>query len=183
MNDSSSEIRTPPDGDPQWQPLRFCSRCGAALGRRIVGGRERAACPACGFVVYLDPKVACAVLVEREGRVLLVRRRNEPGRGLWCLPCGFAEADEPPQAAAQREAREETGLAVALGPLLGAYHYTDDPRGAGVLLVFRAACALDAVPRPGDDADAVAFFAPGALPPISHGSHCAALEDWMRLNG
>ncbi|HEX5690224.1 MAG TPA: NUDIX hydrolase, partial [Roseiflexaceae bacterium] len=72
--------------DPQWQPLRFCSRCGAALVEREVRGRVRPTCQACGFVVYLDPKVACGVLIEREGRVLLVRRRNEPGRGLWCLP-------------------------------------------------------------------------------------------------
>jgi len=166
------------DSDPQWQRLRFCSRCGAALGEREVGGRTRPACSACGFVVYLDPKVACGVLVERDRRVLLVRRRNEPGRGMWCLPCGFEDAEESPQQAARREAREEAGLEVVLDGLLGVYHYTDDPRGAGILVVFRAHCGADARPAPGDDADDVGFFAPDALPPISHHTHRRALDDW-----
>src|SRR2546429_509388 len=80
------------------------------------------------------------VLVEQEGRVLLVRRRNEPGRGRWCLPCGFEDADESPEQAARREAREEAGLELVLDEVLGIYHYTDDPRGAGILVVFRAHC-------------------------------------------
>ena len=165
--------------DPQWRPLRFCSRCGAALGEREVGGRARPACPACGFVVYLDPKLACGVLIEQAGRVLLVRRRNEPGRGLWCLPCGFADADEPPDQAARREAREEAGIEIALEGLLGAYHYTDDPRGAGVLLVFRAHCDSFASLAPGDDADEIGFFEVDTLPPISHHTHRRAIADWV----
>lgn len=167
------------EGDPRLERLRFCARCGAALGQRLADGRVRPACPACGAVVYLDPKLACAVLVERAGRVLLVRRRHEPGRGLWCLPCGFEDADESPQQAARREAREETGLEVQLERLLGAYHYTDDPRGAGVLLVFLARCDPAAAPQAGDDAEQAAFFAPDALPPISHHTHRAALDDWL----
>jgi ADP-ribose pyrophosphatase YjhB (NUDIX family) len=164
--------------DPQWQSLRFCSRCGAGLEERAVGRRMRPACPACGFVVYLDPKVSCGVLVEREGRVLLVRRRNEPGRGLWCLPCGFEDADESPEQAARREAREEAGLDVALDGVLGIYYYADDPRGAGIMVVFRAHCDPAATPTPGDDADDIGFFTPDDLPPISYYPHRRALDDW-----
>ncbi len=127
--------------------------------------------------MYIDPKVACGVLLEHDGRVLLVRRRNEPGRGLWCLPCGFADADEPPDQAARREASEEAGLDVQIVTLLGAYHYTDDPRGAGILLVFRATCE-QLHPFAGDDADAVGFFAFDQLPPLSHHTHRRALDDW-----
>jgi 8-oxo-dGTP diphosphatase len=167
-----------PNDDPQWRPVRFCSRCGAALGERVVGSRPRPACPVCGFVVYIDPKVACGALVERAGRVLLVRRRNQPGRGLWCLPCGFADADESPEQAVCREAREEAGITIALDGLLGVYHYTDDPRGAGILLVFRAHCDDFASLAPGDDADDLGFFAADALPQISHHTHRRALDDW-----
>jgi ADP-ribose pyrophosphatase YjhB (NUDIX family) len=169
--------------DPQWQPLRYCSRCGAELGQRELAGRIRPACPVCHFVVYVDPKVACGVLIERDGQVLLVQRRNQPGQGLWCLPAGFEDAEEPPEQTALREAREETGLDVTLDNVLGLYHYTDDPRGAGVLVIYRAHCDPTAQPRPGDDAAAVAFFAPDALPPISHHSHQRALADWIAQGG
>jgi 8-oxo-dGTP diphosphatase len=165
--------------DPQWQPMRYCSRCGGELVERAIGGRARPACSACGFVAYVDPKVACGVLVERGGQVLLVRRRNEPGRGLWCLPCGFEEADEPPEQAARREALEEIGVEVALDGVLGIYHYTDDPRGAGILVIYRARYDNAAVLMPGDDAADIGFFAPDALPPISHHTHRRALEDWV----
>ena len=169
------------DYEPQWQPLRFCSRCAAPIGERLAHGRMRPACPRCGYVVYINPKVACGALLALEGRVLLVRRRHEPGRGLWCLPCGFAEADEAPEQAARRELLEETGLTATLEGLLGAYHYTDDPRGAGLLLVYRASCADLGALAAGDDADDAGFFAPEALPPISHHTHQRALEDWMQL--
>jgi ADP-ribose pyrophosphatase YjhB (NUDIX family) len=169
--------------DPQWRPLRFCSRCGAALAEREVSGRLRPACPACGFVVYVDPKVACAVLIERAGDLLLVRRRHEPGRGLWCLPGGFADADEPPEQAARREAREEAGIEVAIEQLMGAYHYTDDPRGAGIVLVYRASSADLGTLAAGDDADQVGFFTPPVLPAISHHTHRRAIDDWLALRG
>jgi 8-oxo-dGTP diphosphatase len=169
--------------DPQWRPARYCSRCGVALGERFVNGRTRPACQACGFVVYADPKVACAVLVEEDGRVLLVRRRHQPGRGLWCLPAGFVDAGEPPEHAARREAQEEAGVEVEIEALLGAYHYTDDPRGAGILLVYRARRAAAGPLAAGDDADDAGFFAPGGLPPISHHTHRQALDEWAREGG
>src|SRR4051794_19514131 len=153
--------------DPQWRPLRYCSRCGAALGRRFAHGRERPACPACGHVVYIDSKIACGAVVEHAGQILLVRRRNEPGRGLWCLPCGFAEADEPPEQAACREAREEAGLEITLNGLLGVSHYPDAPRGAAILRVSRASCAAQTAAIAGDDAAAIGFFSAAELPPIS----------------
>ncbi|HEX9370497.1 MAG TPA: hypothetical protein VF897_05800, partial [Roseiflexaceae bacterium] len=68
---------------------------------------------------------------------------------------------------------------ITLDGMLGAYHYTDDPRGAGILLVYRASCADFAPLAPGDDADDLGFFAPSVLPPISHGTHRRALDDWI----
>jgi ADP-ribose pyrophosphatase YjhB (NUDIX family) len=165
--------------DPQWRPLRYCSRCGAELGQREAFGRVRPACPACGFIVFVDPKVACGALIEDDGRILLVRRRHEPGRGLWCLPCGFAEADEPPDRAAAREISEETGLDVVIGRLLGAYHYIDDPRGAGLLLIYQAAITSGS-PLAADDADGVGFFDLDELPPLSHATHRRAIEEWRQ---
>jgi ADP-ribose pyrophosphatase YjhB (NUDIX family) len=137
------------------------------------------ACSACGFILYRDPKVACAVLVARQGCVLLLRRSHNPGMGLWCLPAGFEDAEEPPEATAVREAREEIGLDVMLGPILGVYYYDDDPRGPGILICYLATIADEAVPLAGDEASAIGFFAPDALPPLSAPIHRRVIEDWL----
>ncbi len=158
---------------------RYCARCGGNLVRQQRDGRQRPVCVMCGTVVYFDPKVACGVVVIRRGQILLVQRRHDPGRGLWCLPCGFVDADEAPALAAARETFEETGLRIAIGALIGVYHYQDDPRGAGVLLVYRGRAPRGS-PHAGDDAAAVGWFAPGDLPVLSHAPHRLAITDALR---
>jgi len=56
---------------------------------------------------------------DRHGRLLLVQRANEPGRGLWSVPGGRVEAGEDDVAALTREMAEETGLLVEPGALVG----------------------------------------------------------------
>jgi NADH pyrophosphatase NudC (nudix superfamily) len=90
----------------------YCPRCGAALERRFAEGREREICPACDFVFYRNPVPAVGVVVELDGRVVLVRRRYEPRAGYWALPAGFMELGESAEEAAIRECHEETGLLV-----------------------------------------------------------------------
>lgn len=60
-----------------------------------------------------------AVIRDRDGRVLLVRRGHEPAAGLWSLPGGRVEPGETDQQAVVREILEETGLVVECGHLLG----------------------------------------------------------------
>lgn len=62
----------------------------------------------------MNPRVGAAVIVQREDRVLLVRRRNPPNEGLWVPPGGRIEFGEPWRHAAEREVREETGLEIAI---------------------------------------------------------------------
>ena len=62
---------------------KFCPSCAAALEAKEVAGRQRPVCPQCSRVVYYDPKVAAASIIEREGKVLMVKRAIEPGYGLW----------------------------------------------------------------------------------------------------
>ncbi len=61
-----------------------------------------------------------AVIRDAAGRLLLVRRRNEPGAGLWSLPGGRIEPGETDEQALVREILEETSLSVTVGRLLGA---------------------------------------------------------------
>ncbi len=85
----------------------FCVNCGAPLVVQTIEQRELEVCPNDGYVLWHDPKVAAAVVVEAEGGIVLGRRAIEPGLGLWCLPGGFVDDDEDPAAAALRECREE----------------------------------------------------------------------------
>jgi mutator protein MutT len=61
-----------------------------------------------------------AVIRDETGRILLIKRGHEPGKGLWSVPGGRIEPGETDEQAVVREVREETGLEVECGPLLGA---------------------------------------------------------------
>ena len=90
----------------------YCQRCGQALEQREFEGKPRPTCPSCGFIVFLDPKVAVVVLVSDGDRLLFVQRGAEPQIGKWCFPGGYVDRGEQVEAAARREVREETGLKV-----------------------------------------------------------------------
>lgn len=110
-------------------------------------------------------RVPCVGAVVRDGlgRLLLVKRGHEPGRGLWSVPGGRVEAGEEHRAAAVREVAEETGVEVVLDGLAG---IVERPGAAGIVYTiedFFAHLAPGADPesiRPGDDADEVGWFYP-----------------------
>lgn len=98
---------------------------------------------------------AGAVVTDDAGRLLVVRRANEPSRGLWSLPGGRVEAGELPAEAAAREVAEETGLQVEIGTLLGVVHreYVDgDGRHVTLEIHDYAARVVGGELTAGDDA-------------------------------
>ncbi len=129
-------------------------------------GRERPVCPQCGWIYFADPKVAAAVLIEQDDRVLLVRRVNEPYRGLWTLPAGFVDAGEDPARAAERECLEETGLTVRTTRVLDVIAGREHDRGADFIVVYQAE-VLSGNAAPADDADRVEWFQRNQLPPLA----------------
>ena len=128
-------VQHPHDESPGY---RHCPRCGSALDRRTLkkGDPERLVCTACGFVFYLDPKIAVGTIIRTErDRLVLVRRAIEPGYGKWVFPGGYVDRGEPLTTAAIREAREETGLEVRLEGLVNVYSY---PGRTPVIIVYAA---------------------------------------------
>jgi ADP-ribose pyrophosphatase YjhB (NUDIX family) len=100
---------------------------------------ERPVCTRCGFVFYIDPKIAVGTIIETSGgRLVLVRRAIEPGYGKWVFPGGYVDRGEPLTAAAVREAREECGLEVRLDGLVNVYSYA----GRAPVIVIYAATAI-----------------------------------------
>jgi len=102
----------------------------------------------------ITPVIPCvgAVIKDDLGRLLLIKRGHEPSKGLWSIPGGRIEPGEPDAAAVIREVREETGLSVAVGRLIGTVRR---PSGAGSVLDIRdyAASVIGGTLVPGDDAD------------------------------
>lgn len=162
--------------------MNYCPNCGHALEDRFVCGRVRRACPACDTVYFQDPKVAAAVLIERDGQVLLVRRTMEPEQGKWSLPAGFVDAEEDPREAAARECLEETGLEVKITSLFDVLYGREHPRGASILIIYTAQI-MGGQLQPQDDADAAAFFAPDALPALAFTTTRTVLEKWRTTVG
>ena len=104
-------------------PYKFCPVCGSALEPRVLKITEpkRLVCTnaACGFVFYLDPKIAVGTIIRvgDERQIVLVKRAIEPGYGKWVFPGGYVDRGEEITLAAIREAREEAGLDVRLDHL------------------------------------------------------------------
>ena len=142
---------------------RFCPRCGGQLERRQLKAfePERLVCAGCGFVFYLDPKIAVGTIIRTDGdRLVLVRRAIEPGYGKWVFPGGYVDRGEPLTVAAIREAREECGLDVRLDGLVNIYSY---PRRAPVIVVY-AATAIGGVLQCDEECLETVEFAADQLP-------------------
>lgn len=107
---------------------------------------------------------------DRHDRLLLVQRKVAPKKGEWCLPGGFMELGETPEAAALRELSEETGLTGAVEGLIG-LKATPNRIYHTVLVMGYRVRPLGEKIRAGDDAMAVRWFSYQKLPPIAFGSH------------
>jgi len=152
------------------------------VATQIVGGRSRAVCTACGTVFYKNPlPVAAAVVLDSERRVLLVKRKHEPNRGMWCLPIGFAELNETIGEAAVRELAEETSVEGAVVRLLGAESTSIEPYGDLLVVTFEVS-KVGGFEKPGDDAEEVAYFDLGALPPLAFAPNESAIAACISIH-
>jgi ADP-ribose pyrophosphatase YjhB (NUDIX family) len=152
--------------------------CGTPLEARRQEDRDRPTCPSCGFIHYLDPKVAVAVVLGNEHGVLLGRRCIDPGAGLWSFPAGYVNRGEVLEEAAIREVLEELGLVVRLTGLVGVY----SERGGTVVLIVYAGEILAGEPVPdGREPSEVRRFTLDALPEdLAFPHDRRVLADWKR---
>jgi len=148
------------------RPIRFCPYCGTPTILQLHHSEQRPTCPSCNWVYYPDPKVATAVLVTRDGQVLLTQRSYQPDHGKWALPAGFMNAFEDPAEAAARECLEETGLRVEITNLLKVIPGREHPYGADMVLVYEGEITGGTL-QAGDDAAAARFFNLTELPPLA----------------
>jgi len=146
--------------------VNYCIQCGTKLNQKIKFGKLRPVCPKCGWIYFADPKVAVAVLIIKNSKILLARRVNVPGQGRWTLPAGFVDAGEDPRLAAQRECKEETGLDVEIMDLFDVLYGQAHVRGAHILIVYWGEIRSGEMSA-ADDVDQVAFFPLDSLPELA----------------
>ncbi len=157
----------------------FCFRCGHRLRHSRVEGRSRLTCPECGWVKYENPlPAAVAVVRNRAGELLLVKRATRPGVGRWALPSGFVEIEEPPERACLRELKEETGLRGKIRKFLGVY--TQRSLTYRRVLIVAYEVNAEGEVRPGSDTKDARFFGVDDLPAIAFSSHKRIIEDILR---
>jgi ADP-ribose pyrophosphatase YjhB (NUDIX family) len=141
----------------------FCPRDGTPLVPTSIDGRDRPACPVCGFAEFMHVQIGANTVVERNGGVLLVRLNYGPRDGRWALPGGLVENDETLEEAARRETTEETGFEVALDGLLATW---SRPGFRIVVVIYRAHVTGGELRVAPGEASEAAFFAKDRLPPL-----------------
>jgi len=165
---------------PPSPEFRFCPVCGGRLASFNLKASEpeRLVCTRCDFVFYLDPKVVACVILELDGKILLLRRAIDPQKGLWVMPGGYVDRGEVVAQAAMRETEEECGLKTALEGLVGVYSY---PGKTEVIVVFKGR-RVGGEPAAGDETSEVGLFPPGQIPwdEIAFQSTEDALKDYLR---
>jgi len=153
----------------------FCPRCGGATELRLSDGKSRPVCTRCGRTIYFDPRLAVAVVIERDGLILLGLRgegTREPGK--WSFPAGFVDRGERVEAAAVREIREETGIEINDLALLD----LRSSDGEATVLAVYVATRFRGEPSAGDDLAEVGWFDPDDPPDLAFAHDPGIIEAW-----
>lgn len=134
--------------------FNFCPNCGSK--RIAYDGRKKFTCGDCSLKYFQNVAAAAGTILECDGKIVLIRRGQEPGKGKLDLPGGFVDPGETAEQAARREIKEE--LKIDVGPLeyLGSYpntyEYENFAYSSCDLLFYRK---IDAFPTEFDEREAV----------------------------
>lgn len=146
------------------ETYKYCPQCGGGLEERLLKPGEpfRLVCRSCGFIFYIDPKLAVIGLVPLDGGLVLARRAIDPGYGLWVVPGGFVDAGETLEEAVVRETREETHLQVEVVRLFNIYSYKNNRTVVAAFLTRHVGGELAV----GDETLEVRVFGPEEIPRV-----------------
>jgi ADP-ribose pyrophosphatase YjhB (NUDIX family) len=157
---------------------KYCTYCGEKISRRLDSETERDYCASCNVFFYDNPLPVASVIVIRNRELLLVKRKFEPYKGMWCLPSGFAETGESIESAALRELKEETGIEGKIIDFVCAESIYNNIYGDLVFITYEAEWIRNGL-KAGDDAESVQFFPLADIPVLAFESNMKAVNRFM----
>ncbi len=161
------------------KPRIYCPYCASQIVQREMEGKVRDFCMHCSTIFYENPlPIASSIVVNEDREVLLVKRKRDPYRDMWCLPIGFAEADEEVREAALRELEEETGLHGEIVRLVDVDTVDNYFYGSLAIITYEVRHTGGTL-RAGDDADEARFFPIFDLPPLAWSSNQKAVQIYI----
>ena len=159
----------------------YCPYCAGPVVKRQAEGKDRDMCTCCSTIFYENPlPVACAIVVNEARQVLLVKRKKQPYKDMWCLPIGFAESGEEVKDAALRELEEESGITGEIVRLIDVDTIDNDFYGSLAIVTYEVR-ATGGELKPGDDAMDAQYFPLHDLPPLAWTSNEKAVEIFVDL--
>lgn len=134
-------------------------------------------CPHCGRyknrAVTLD-----AVIINDKDQILLVKRGNEPYKGLWANAGGYLDPNETAEQGIMREVKEETGLDAQSATFLNVYTSPDRHPDQAISVAY--AVKVTGELKAGDDAADVRWFDKADLPSPLAFDHETIIEDYLK---
>ncbi len=159
----------------------FCPHCGSGISSKDQDGKSRDYCTGCNTFFYENPlPVASTVVVNDRREVLLVRRKKDPYKDMWCLPIGFAESGEEITGAALRELQEEAGITGEIVRLIDVDTVDNYFYGSLAIVTYEVRQTGGTV-QPGDDASDAQFFPIEELPELAWSSNTKAMKIYLEL--
>ena len=159
-------------------PEIYCESCGHVLVLAEIDGVSRPSCVSCGHVKYYDPKVVVVVVLEVDGKILMVKRAIPPRVGFWSIPGGYVDSGEIIENAGIREISEETMLGIEISGLIGVFSEENHP----VVVIAYRGLINTGYPKPGPEVLEVDFFSMDGLPPLAFDRDRLILETWELSN-
>lgn len=164
--------------------FKFCPVCGGSLETKVHDHLERLVCSKCDFVFYQNSKpTASAIITNKDGQILLAKRSIKPKLGYWDLPGGFLEDGEDPQEGVRREVREELGVELNVGRIVGIYvdSYDHGITVNTINIIYECLIKTGEL-TPMDDINEVAWFNKDDIPweKIAFENGKSSIRDWMK---
>jgi len=154
--------------------FKYCPLCGKGLTKNTVNGKELLCCISnnCGYVFWDNPLPVVAAIVEMDGKVLLARDKEWPGK-VFGLITGFLEKGETPETAVKREVKEELGLDSEIVELVGVYSFFERNQ----LIIAYQLSAVGEI-KLGDELAEIKWIPVDKLKPWPFGTG-HAVRDWL----